>query len=378
MSALSDEKPTLLVVDDEADNLGLYQSLLSRDYLLIFAKNGQRALELAEQNQPDLVLLDIMMPEMDGFEVMRRLKEISPDMAEIPVLFATALNEEIHEVDGLKQGAVDYITKPVSEGKLKARLKVHLDLYRTKQQLKQQTKLLERERHFTSFVLNRVRHDPRFCDRSLRYFCNSLDQTGGDVVFSVECPNESQYVLVGDFTGHGLSASVSAVVAQDIFYPLALKNTSPTDLIQHLNHELYHRLPSNLFLACCFIAIAADRKSLLLWNFSMPAAYCWYNRELRSMPSKSLGLGMQPEAEVENVLRLEFNPDCKLFVASDGVTELRDAQGQWLGDEGFEDLIREHAPSEQAFDRILEVLESSSKYATDDFTLVQLMPGASD
>ncbi len=120
-------KPTVLLVDDEPVNLRVLKQLLAADYLLIFAKNGEEALRLAREQQPDLILLDVMMPGMTGFDVCRALKD-DERTRWIPVIFVTALNEEHDETQGLEAGAVDYITKPISPAVTRARVKTHISL----------------------------------------------------------------------------------------------------------------------------------------------------------------------------------------------------------------------------------------------------------
>ncbi|WP_312512816.1 two-component system response regulator [Massilia sp.] len=122
-------RPLILAVDDEATNLQLLRQILQDHYRLLFAKDGARALELARQEQPDLVLLDVMMPGMSGYEVCAALKA-NPATASVPVIFVTALTETDDEVEGFEAGAVDYITKPVSPPVVRARVRTHLSLVR--------------------------------------------------------------------------------------------------------------------------------------------------------------------------------------------------------------------------------------------------------
>ena len=125
----------VLVVDDTEDNLFLMSSLLEDTYRVLTASSGQKALNIVQsQSPPDLVLLDIMMPEMDGYEVLRRLRQ-RPSTAGIPVIFLTALSTIEEEQLGLDLGAVDYITKPISPPVLMARVQSHLERSRNAQRL---------------------------------------------------------------------------------------------------------------------------------------------------------------------------------------------------------------------------------------------------
>jgi putative two-component system response regulator len=138
-------KHTILVVDDTADNLALMSTLLKHAYTVKIANTGAKALRIAQsETPPDLVLLDIMMPEMDGYEVLKTLRE-DPRTQDIPVIFLTAKSEIEDERRGLELGAVDYITKPVSAPILLARVKTHLTLMASSDFLRDKAAFLESE-----------------------------------------------------------------------------------------------------------------------------------------------------------------------------------------------------------------------------------------
>jgi cyclic di-GMP phosphodiesterase len=138
-------RQSVLVVDDAPENIALVSSLLKAKYRTKVATNGRKALQIAASSDPpDLILLDIMMPEMDGYEVCRRLKE-AEHISDIPVIFLTAKTQEEDEQLGLTLGAVDYITKPISPPVVMARVKTHLQLKAARDFLKDKNEYLERE-----------------------------------------------------------------------------------------------------------------------------------------------------------------------------------------------------------------------------------------
>jgi putative two-component system response regulator len=120
-------RPTILVVDDAAENLMIMESILATDYSFKLFKESSEALEYAFANPPDLILLDIMMPNIDGFETCRRLKA-NPKLADIPVIFITSKNEDEYEERGFSVGASDFIHKPINAPILIARVKTHLKI----------------------------------------------------------------------------------------------------------------------------------------------------------------------------------------------------------------------------------------------------------
>lgn len=148
----------ILIVDDETTNLKLLREILHGEYSLAFAKNGLEALRLARSNPPDLVLLDIMMPEMDGYTVCKKLKE-DPLTRDIPVIFVSALSKETDEIEGFKYGAVDYITKPIRPAIVKVRVKNHLTLKQVQQELSQQKDILEQKVAARTMELTRTQQE---------------------------------------------------------------------------------------------------------------------------------------------------------------------------------------------------------------------------
>jgi diguanylate cyclase (GGDEF)-like protein len=135
----------LLIVDDVSKNIQVAANILQKNgYQMAFAQDGQTALAQTEANRFDLVLLDIMMPQMDGYEVCRRIKQ-NPANREMPIIFLTAKDDSESIVKGFELGAVDYLTKPFSGAELQARVRTHLELYRSKEDLKAANKRLSVE-----------------------------------------------------------------------------------------------------------------------------------------------------------------------------------------------------------------------------------------
>lgn len=136
-----EKKQTILVVDDVPTNIDILVGLLSDKYKVKAARNGVKAVEIARSaNPPDLILMDVMMPEMDGYEACDKLKS-EPDTASIPLIFVTSLNDDEDEEKGLKMGAVDYITKPFRSAIVLARVENHLKLKSYQDLLKRQSNL---------------------------------------------------------------------------------------------------------------------------------------------------------------------------------------------------------------------------------------------
>ena len=137
MTGIQQEKPCVIIVDDVPENLRILLELLRTDYRVIPVKDGEAALKkISKAPFPDLVVLDIVMPSMDGYEVCRQLKK-NPKTRHIPVIFITAISEVMDEAKAFEIGAVDYITKPFNPLTVKARIRTHIELSNTMKELQQ-------------------------------------------------------------------------------------------------------------------------------------------------------------------------------------------------------------------------------------------------
>ncbi|WP_411838895.1 diguanylate cyclase [Paracoccus sp. ME4] len=132
-----ESRPTILVIDDEPANIEIVSAVLEEDYDICFALSGEQALEVAHASRPDLILLDVVMPGMDGYQLCRLLKA-DPQLCDVPVIFATALGDDEAELRGLAVGAIDYVTKPIRPATLQRRVRNHVQMKRMRDQLAEQ------------------------------------------------------------------------------------------------------------------------------------------------------------------------------------------------------------------------------------------------
>ena len=214
------ERATILLVDDVPSNLSLLSSILRDEYRVQLATSGAKALELVATNSPDLILLDVMMPEMDGYEVCKRLKA-NPDTSDIPVLFVTARNQTEDEELGLTLGAMDYIHKPISPPIIRARVRNHIAL-------KLQTDALKRLSFMDGLtqVANRRRFDDTL-DNELRRAARQQYELSL-LMMDVDC-----FKLFNDHYGHGLGDQCLTRVAQ----AMQAEVNRPLDLLARYGGE---------------------------------------------------------------------------------------------------------------------------------------------
>jgi diguanylate cyclase (GGDEF)-like protein len=174
----SDSRQTILIADDAVQNIEILDGILRADYEILFATNGKDALKIANEQDPDLILLDVVMPDMDGYGVCARLKE-DERTRDIPVIFVTARDHEEDESRGLNAGAVDYIAKPVRSSIVKARVRNHLELKRYRDYLKALSTIdgltgISNRRHFDEVLKNEWRRARR-CLNSVSLLMMDID-----------------------------------------------------------------------------------------------------------------------------------------------------------------------------------------------------------
>src|SRR5581483_3633362 len=206
------EKKVVLLVDDEPANIQVVNSILQDEYKIRVATNGAKALELvAATPPPDLILLDVMMPEMDGYEVCTRLKTV-PEARDIPVVFLTGQTEITDETRGFEVGAVDYIHKPFSPAVVQARVHTHLALRGVRQQLARQldtiTKELETARKIQLSIMPHRVPVIRDLEIAARYV--PMTQVAGDFYDFIVVDETHLGILVADVSGHGMPAALIA------------------------------------------------------------------------------------------------------------------------------------------------------------------------
>lgn len=156
MAMVADRRFKVLIVDDEQINIQVLTAAFRDDYELLVARNGDEAVIMTAEQRPDLVLLDVMMPGMNGFEVCRILKS-NPELAEIPVIFLTAMDSSEAQITGLGLGGVDYITKPIIFDQLRLRMHNHLEIKRRNDIIKQQRDELEQRKLELESALARIK-----------------------------------------------------------------------------------------------------------------------------------------------------------------------------------------------------------------------------
>ncbi|CAK0768963.1 two-component system, HptB-dependent secretion and biofilm response regulator [Gammaproteobacteria bacterium] len=370
---------TLLVVDDAPENIDILKQVLGAHYRIKVATNGRLALKIAAMPpRPDLILLDVMMPEMNGHEVCQQLKD-NPETRDIPLIFLTSRNEPSDELRGFALGAVDYIAKPFSPQIVQARVETHLALREARQALEGYNRNLLAERKLVEGIILKMRNADDFDDRYLRYLIAPVEQTNGDLLLATFTPDQRQLLLVGDFTGHGVAAAIGGPLVAYLFHHLAQQGGSGREILSEINIQLQRRLPMSMFFAACLVEVTSRREAMRLWNAGMPNPMLVRQGQVaREFPSAAVPLGILPTldaGDIEAVFSLERED--RLFVYSDGITECKSPAGELFGKARLADLLCRMVAREEPLDNLLEALDehSTTHLHDDDITVLDLQAG---
>jgi len=340
----------VLLVDDIKENINVLVQALKEDYKLGFALDGKSALKYAQTQKPDLILLDIMMPGMDGFEVSRQLK--SDDRTkDIPFIFITAIDEIENKTAGFELGAVDYITKPFEVLEVKARVQTHLSLLVARRQLAKQNKQM---RHSLSLAMEVQQSlipgdDPDnevFDIAGQTIYC---DETGGDYYDYLEIKQDGSdrlAVVVGDVSGHGIPSALLMASARAFLRQRASLPGTIAQIVTDVNRQFTRDVKdSGQFMTLIFCCLDTQKKRVT-WSRAGhdPALLydCQQNTFSELIQSGGLPLGICENTEYEE-LSLDIKAGSIMVLFSDGITESRDASGEFYGKERIKQVIQQQA-----------------------------------
>jgi len=375
----------VLIADDDETNRVVLESMLRRDgHEVYLAKHGEEAVSLYEAVRPDLVLMDIMMPLVDGYEATRRIKTITGNHF-IHVIFLTALTDEPSLVKCLEVGGDDFIVKPVSGAILRAKLaavaRIHGlygELERQQRDLSIHHERLSYEHGVAERIFAKVIGSARSEAANIRSEILPLAITNGDLLLAAQTPSGGQHVLLGDYTGHGLSAAIGAIPITDIFYAMTRKGFGIREIVAEMNRKLHATLPTGQFLAASLVEWLPRRGIAKIWNGGLPNVIVTADKERRvaCIPSRNLPLGIvgDEEFKIEIDVRQISRRD-RLYLYSDGLIDARDKEGRMFGQERLEKIVHGNVDRDRLFDEICEeaAIFRGSQPQDDDITIVEVL-----
>ncbi|MFT5313449.1 MAG: CheY-like chemotaxis protein/anti-sigma regulatory factor (Ser/Thr protein kinase), partial [Paraglaciecola sp.] len=312
-------------------------------------ENGRQALDLAKRLKPDLVLLDIVMPGMDGYEVAPQLKAMSGDIY-LPIIFITALDDEASLVRCLEVGGDDFTTKPFDSIILTAKIRAHgrtrllsKKAHEQNRQLTYYRDSIEREHAIVEHIFANALSVDSQLEPYIDYKLRPASDFNGDLFLMSMGPSADLYFLMGDFTGHGFASAIGALPVAKAFQTMSKKGLSLMEMAETLNQTLAVLLPADMFFAASLVKIAHGGQKIEVWNGGMPALLLLNDcgEITRRFESRHMALGILEDGEFESELeRFEANYGDRLVGFSDGLVEVSNKHNQMLGEKAIEDWLR--------------------------------------
>ena len=378
---MSGEVKTLLLVDDEPANIQIVNSILKDIYKTRIATNGAKALELASQAPaPDLILLDVMMPEMNGYEVCSRLKS-ADHTRDIPVIFLTGQTEIDDETKGFEVGAVDYIHKPFSPAVVQARVRTHLVLRGIREQLASQLKTIQGEmdtaRQIQLSILPREIPAIKGLDIAARYI--PMTSVAGDFYDFIPIDEKRIGILVADVSGHGMPAALISSMLKIALDGQIKCASDPANVLAGLNRALCGKFKGH-FVTGAYIFVDTEKQTLRYAGAGHPPLILRDQSAAatREFVENGLFLGFFPEATYTSV-ELPFKPGDWGVLYTDGILETTDLSGEEFGVGRFKDFLESNhdLSAGQFVDRFLDELSrwsdaASGREPEDDITLLAI------
>lgn len=380
--ALPRSKGLALVVEDEpTSRLILCQLLRGEGYEVMAAEDGRHGVALFVEHRPDLAFIDVLLPDIDGYEVSRRIRSLAGDRY-VPLVFLSSVDERAALVRCVEAGGDDFLPKPCRRDVLRAKLAViertrglYERIARQHEELVLLHEQVHREQQIAEQVFTTAVMSDNVATGVLRCLIKSTAIFNGDIMLSAHTPDGGLCVLLGDFTGHGLAAAIGALPLSQTFHAMCAKGFGMTEMLVEINRKLHNLLPTGMFVACIVIRLEPSLEHATVWNSGMPDLLVRHGTsgELRHrVPSCHPPLGVLdaflPGAVPQQLSLAEGD---EIILCSDGVTEARDSQGELFGEARLERAVLRAAPG-QAFESVSVSLTNHIGMAEldDDISLV--------
>jgi len=374
----------VLIVDDDSVNRMILEGMLvNQGHQVIQAENGQLAIDSYIENKPEIVLMDIMMPVMNGYDATKAIKELAGDDF-VPIIVLTAMTDEDELVKCVHSGADDFLTKPFSHVVLMAKIKALCrmqDLYKTisvqRDEIELNRQFLQEEQEQASKIYKRMTTKDEIDGLTLRHHMSPMSLFNGDMLLSAKGPDDTIFVFLTDATGHGLPAALGAFPVRDIFYTMADKGCSAIEIIEELNRKLVEILPTEFFLCGAMLIIPPDdRLNCLVWNGGMPDVVLYRPDEhkiVQTIKSQNLPLGIASQASFSAQLtEIAVKEDDSIIMYSDGITEAQNKEGRYFGEKRFLEAVAS-SESFQVIESLLKQVNlfSGDSSQSDDVSIVE-------
>jgi len=354
------EKPRVLVVDDELVFIKQTQECLNANgFEVITARNGRDAVALASRGEADLVLLDIIMPAMNGVEVTRILRE-TPATADIPIIVISTMTEYKDRVEFFRIGANDYMPKPIDNGELLARVRLQLQLVMLRKELENANQALLQKNNMLEKHLSRIEHElglARKVQRSLlpatsaklgniSVWINhiSCEDLGSDFIDYTQDEDGAFHMIIADVSGHGIASALLAAQLKVLFLTMVQRKLPPSQLMDQINQLSQRFLTDEYYFTAIYMHHNPQTNQLSLVNGGhVPLVYYDYAAgKLKQIESSNAPLGFFQGERYQQV-RLTTQPGDLAVLFTDGISEHMNSSREMFEIAGVLKVVETHA-----------------------------------
>ncbi len=374
----------ILIADDNAsDRLLLSKIIGKQGHSVIEAENGMQAVDNYVKEAPDIILMDVLMPEMDGKEAAREIKRLAGEDL-VPIIFLTSLIDAQSLADCLETGGDDFLTKPYNHIILKAKIdafvrmrKMHATLQKQRDTIVENNQHLLHEQHVAKAVFDNVAHSGCLDAPNIKYMLSPLAVFNGDVLLAARKPSGGMHVFLGDFTGHGLPAAIGAMPMAEIFYGMTAKGFALRDILREINLKLKSILPVGFFCCAAVVDLSFTKRNISIWMGGVPDCYLVSKegKKLKSLRSHHLPLGvLSGEQFDDEMTEHSMAVGDRIFMWSDGIVEARNSDGDMFGEERLQEVFNQGLTADALFtavqDKVVDFVGESER--DDDTTIIEL------
>jgi len=332
----------ILVVDDTPANLTLLQTVLtSAGHTVIPAVNGEEAIERFQADMPELVLMDVMMPVMDGIEATRRIRALNTEQW-VPIIFLSALTHRDDMVRGLEAGGDDYLPKPVDLVFLLAKIAAMQRIAALESKLRDSNdellvyqKASELQLDMARELMDNIVAKSSLSVPGVELWSQPTENLGGDLVVIQQYCTNRDYVLLADAMGHGLPAAIPLLPLVQVFSQMTRKGFTVSAIVREINTQLKTLLPPGNFVAVTLLSVDRSNRLVEIWNGGNPPALLQdaQGKVIKKFISRHTALGLLPDDDFDaGTEYFQWNDRGWLTLYSDGLSDAMDAQGIGFGE----------------------------------------------
>ncbi|MEJ2214168.1 MAG: SpoIIE family protein phosphatase [Gammaproteobacteria bacterium] len=343
--------------------------------------SAEQGMEVFHPENFELLIIDVDL-NGDGLMMGHRLKFKMKEHF-VPLLFITSHSDEISLASCFEAGGDDLVTIPYSDTMLFSRINSLLKMggsyhqqYRERKELAYYHNVMQSEQKLAKSIFNSIVHQDYLDRENIRYTLSPMSIFNGDMLLSAMTPNGHEYILLGDFTGHGLTASIGTLPVSEIFYSMTAKGFTLTSIISEINRRLKKLLPLEMFMATYAIDVNRYDKVISVWGGGIPDLLLkrFRDNQMESISAKNLPLGIIDSQDLELTMQvIPVDEGDRFYIYTDGVVETENHDGKLFGTQALRDVISSAGRDDNIYQAIMDNLEQfrDGYEQSDDITLLE-------